>query len=652
VQDAVELTEIRQVRTIPEAMRELPGVMVQKTGHGQGSPYIRGFTGLRTLFLIDGIRLNNSTYRDGPNQYWNTVDAFSVDRLEIVKGPSSVLYGSDAIGGTVNAISRSFDSLDGNATRGRLVLRASSAEDSMSVRPEFGFSSDKVAVFAAMSFKKFGNLRAGGETGTQAKTGYQDRNADIKVTYTIADNRHITAALQSTNQDDAWRVHKTIFGESWQGTTVGSELRHSFDQQRVLAYLQYRASAVQMLRGGEMTVSLSHHQQDEQRLRVRQSGEFDRQGTAVDTIGLWGHFDVPVADGSWAAGFEIYRDSVDSFRNDFDSSGNLERSRIQGPVADDASYLLADIYLQNRRGLGQGGELIAGIRYTKSRLEADAVENPTTGEQMSISDHWQKLTGNLRITHPVGHNEILRVFAGISQGFRSPNLSDLTRFDSARTDEIETPVTGLKPERFVSFEIGMKYEEGPWTGQFALYRTAISDMIIRTPTGRIIDGSFEVTKRNSGDGYVNGAELQLRYQLNDSLQVFGNVSWLKGEVDTFPDSSQIAVREPLDRQMPTQLFLGGRWQSAAARFWAEAMLGIADRQDQLSTRDHSDTDRIPPAGTPGYSYFTLRGGWKLKNNWRLSIAAENVFDEIYRIHGSGLNEPGRNVVLSAIYTHK
>ena len=130
VQDAKELVEVRQVRTIPEAMRELAGVMVQKTGHGQGSPYIRGFTGLRTLFLIDGIRLNNSTFREGPNQYWNTVDAFAVDRLEVVKGPSSVLYGSDAIGGTVNAISRGFESLDGNATRGRLVLRGSSAEDS------------------------------------------------------------------------------------------------------------------------------------------------------------------------------------------------------------------------------------------------------------------------------------------------------------------------------------------------------------------------------------------------------------------------------------------------------------------------------------------------------------------------------------------
>lgn len=104
--DAEALTTRKAFRTLPEALKEVPGVMVQQTGHGQGSPYIRGFTGYRTLLLIDGIRLNNSVFRDGPNQYWNTIDTLTIERLEVVKGPGSVLYGSDAIGGTVNARTR------------------------------------------------------------------------------------------------------------------------------------------------------------------------------------------------------------------------------------------------------------------------------------------------------------------------------------------------------------------------------------------------------------------------------------------------------------------------------------------------------------------------------------------------------------------
>jgi len=651
VQNARELTEFQQVRTVPEAMRELSGVMVQKTGHGQGSPYIRGFTGLRTLFLIDGIRLNNSTFRDGPNQYWNTVDAFAVQRLELVKGPSSVLYGSDAIGGTVNAISRSYDDLAGESTRARVVVRGASAESSLSVRPEVGFSSDKMTLFAGMSIKNFGDLRAGGDTGEQEKTGYRENNADIKFTYAYSPDSYLTAALQYVDQDDAWRAHKTIYGSSWRGTTVGDELRHSFDQRRVLAYLQYHAKNIDALRGGGMTLSLSHHQQDEDRIRIRQSGESDFQGTSVDTLGLWGQLDIPSKSGSWITGFEIYRDSVDSFRSDFDADGAFQGSRIQGPVADDASYVLADVYLQNRHGFGEKRELVTGIRYTMARASADSVQDPTTGVQISISDSWRKATGSLRINQMLGSTEQLQLFAGISQGFRAPNLSDLSRFDAARSDEIETPVTGLEPEHFVSYEIGMKYDDGDWAGQLSFYHTSIDNMIIRTPTGRIVDGSNEITKRNSGDGYVRGMEMQLRYQVTDTLQLFGNVTWLRGEVDTFPTSSPAFVREPLDRQMPTQLYFGGRWQPTAENYWLEAFVSIADEQHRLSTRDQADTDRIPVNGTPGYSYFSLRGGWRIRDNWQLAIAAENLFDENYRIHGSGLNEPGRNVIMSAIYSY-
>ena len=103
-------------RTTPDAFRGLPSVMVQKTGYGQGSPYLRGFTGFRTLMLVDGIRLNNSTFRDGPNQYWNTVDPWAIARYETVMGPASVLYGSDAVGGAVNALTLAPPAWAGQAT--------------------------------------------------------------------------------------------------------------------------------------------------------------------------------------------------------------------------------------------------------------------------------------------------------------------------------------------------------------------------------------------------------------------------------------------------------------------------------------------------------------------------------------------------------
>ena len=93
-------------RTLPEALTYTPGVLVQKTAYGHGSPFIRGFTGRQNLLLVDGVRLNNSTFRSGPMQYWNTVDSLSIDHLELVKSQGSVLYGSDAVGGTVNSFTQ------------------------------------------------------------------------------------------------------------------------------------------------------------------------------------------------------------------------------------------------------------------------------------------------------------------------------------------------------------------------------------------------------------------------------------------------------------------------------------------------------------------------------------------------------------------
>jgi outer membrane receptor protein involved in Fe transport len=85
-----ELALTHSASSLPDALSFVPGVMVQKTTRGFGSPYIRGFTGYRALTLIDGIRLNNSTFRDGPNQYNGTIDLFDLDRVEVERGPPRI----------------------------------------------------------------------------------------------------------------------------------------------------------------------------------------------------------------------------------------------------------------------------------------------------------------------------------------------------------------------------------------------------------------------------------------------------------------------------------------------------------------------------------------------------------------------------------
>lgn len=644
VQDWTDFQLTRQVRTIPDAMRETPGVSVQRTGHGQGSPYIRGFTGLRTLFLIDGIRLNNSTFREGPNQYWNTVDPWSVSRIEVVKGPSSVLYGSDAIGGTVNAISGEYGngiSPDDGYTL--LAIRAASAEQSAIIRPEFGVVGQDFNLQFGLSLKDFGDLRSGG--GTQRKTGYGEQDADLKLSWDLAEERSLVAAVQHVTQDDAWRTHKTIFGESWKGTTTGDDLRRSLDQTRTLAYVQYRNDDLSW-RSGNLMLSLSWHQQDEERLRVRNDGRYDRQGTDVGTLGMWGQVEIPGRHSTWVSGIELYRDYVDSFRTDWSAEGLLVSEGIQGPVADNASYLTGAAYLQSQIQIQENSTVIVGARYTWSKVDANSVRNPTDGERMTINGDWRNLIGSIRLSHRLAGRSDVALFAGVSQGFRAPNLSDLTRFDSARSNEFEIPVANLNAEKFITSEIGIKTNAGRWAGQFAIYQTQIDGLIIRTPTGRIVDGEFEITKTNSSRGYVRGVELQARYRPTDQWEVFGNVAWVDGEVDRYDVANSEKIEEPLDRLMPAMMQVGARRQQPAGRHWMEGLVSLVDRQTKLSSRDRLDTDRIPAGGTPGRATFTLRGGWVISEGLGVSLAVENVFDKDYRTHGSGVNEAGRNFVAS------
>jgi len=632
-------------RTVPEIFMQDPSILVQKTSNGQGSPYIRGFTGFRTLFLIDGIRLNNSVFRDGPNQYWNTVDPFSVSRLEIVKGPSSVLYGSDAIGGTVNAITKTREAGGaGFDWGGQCYMKFSSADNAHVTRAEFGGNQGETFSFlAGGSFKYFNDAVAGREVGIQPETGYNERDGDLKMEYFLNPDSKLVFAFQHVNVDDAWRTHKTIYGINWEGTTNGSEKKRILDQERNLAYVQYHTENLDSF-ADKISVSLSYHVQEEERFRVKSDNKSDLQGFEVDTLGFWAQVDSSTSAGLFTYGVEYYRDNVDSFKKSWDAAGVFTGYDIQGPVADDATYNLMGLYVQNKYSITKTLDMTTGLRYTSASVDTDKVKDPETGNPISLSDDFSNVCGSLRFLYK--HSNEINSFYGVSQGFRAPNLSDLTRLDTARSNEIETPSPGLEPEYFTSLEIGMKTKFDKWSGTCSLFYTDIKDMIIRYPTGDIIGTDYEVQKANAGDGFVYGLELTGDYYLYNGWSLFGGCALQKGEASTYPTSDKEEEIEPLSRSMPASGFLGVKWQHPEKEYSVEATVRMADRADDLSTRDESDTNRIPPDGTPGYAVFGVSGEFRLRRDLVLGAAVENIGNKDYRIHGSGQNEPGTDFIIS------
>lgn len=633
------------VRSVPEAFVRTPGVLVQKTANGQGSPIVRGFTGYHNLFLIDGIRLNNSTFRSGPNQYWNTVDSQGLGRLELVKSQGAVLYGSEAVGGTIQAITKRPQYAEsGEFTGGRSYSRYASGENSFIQRKEFTVSeAGKYGFIIGGTYKDFGNIRAA-NLGTLPKTGYGEWDADAKLEVFLNEDTRLTLFHHQVHIDDAWRVHKTVFGVPFAGTAVGDEQVRVLDQSRMLSYIQLEGSSDSAF-FDRYVLSLSHQQQDEERFRKRGDGRVDIQGVTVDSFGAWAQFDKYLGITDLSYGLSYYQDQVDSFRNDFNADGSFKGSRIQGPVGDDGTYHLLGLFVNSSTSLGDRLTVDLGGRFTYAEADIGNVQDARTGNRISIHDDWQNFSGSGRLSYQLDEADQVRLFGGITQAFRAPNLSDLSRLDSNRSTEIETPSPKLNPEQFLTYEIGIKVEAEKLTGSISYFYTRIDDLILRTPTGFVVEGLNEVTKLNSGDGHVQGVEIAGEFQLCDEWSIFGGFAYQDSRVTTFPTSDPVLREEVLSRLMPVNGYGGIRWESHNGNAWIEGLIRAFGRGDRLSTRDIRDDQRIPPGGTPSYWLASIRSGWQLSDDFLLTTGIENIFDEAYRAHGSGQNEPGISFVV-------
>jgi len=647
-------------RNLPEALADLPGVLVQKTANGQGSPFLRGFTGYRTLALIDGVRYNNSVYRDGPNEYFSLIDVSSLANIELLSGPASSLYGSDAIGGTLSLLTQRADykteSPGDFFVHGRQHIRSASAEHSLASRTELQLGQgQRWGLQLGYSLKDFGDVRAA-DIGEQPHTGYDEYAYDARLDASLSHQWSLTALHQTLTQDDVWRTHSTVYALPFTNTDKGSDLRRLKDQERSLSYVKLAGRDLDTVWAERATLTASFQQWDEHGERVKGNG--DRIVEGFDSH-MWG-LDVQLGRSfmlnessslQLSYGVDFYRDNVDSERSDCDvipsAADCVETKRIQGPVGDNSRFDQWGAYAQAELPLGESWLLTAGSRYSQVSASIGAFEDPNAGLPASFSDHWSSQVNSLRVSFSVSESQ--RVWAGVSESFRAPNIADLSRFGKSRSSETEVAATKLTPETFLTCELGFKQRGERFDITATVYHTRIKDFIASTPTGRTVDGLTEVSKQNAGRGFVQGIELDASYWLSEQWRLAANLTWLEGELSAYLKTELSSLTdatlttEPMSRIMPMTTSVQLQWRDTD--LWAQLDVRGVAKADKLSSGDKSDRQRIPPGGTPSYVLVNLSAGQQLSEFVRVDLALNNVFDEAYRSHGSGSNEPGRGLVL-------
>jgi outer membrane receptor protein involved in Fe transport len=641
-----EVADLSRGNVAADLLRELPGVHVQQTSAGQGAVVLRGLVGNQVLLLVDGIPLNNGTYRDGPGQYLATIDPGSIERIEVIRGPASVLYGSDAQGGVVNVITKAHQFTGVRSVR--FSGRVSSANSAYRGRFSGGFQGSRLSLAVGGSLGTAGDLRAGGDVGAQDPTGFDVAGLDAELTYKPADAHELRTAVQHFVMSDVPRYDRYV---TFRAPAPGKDFEHRFDPQtRQLTYARYIHSPKNgALARFEATASLAVQREGRSRIKLRDGAPDTQQtlwrddvytpGLSLVGLSMLSVADVPLAL-TW--GGDYYHDEMDTEGYVVDlqtgDSTAIVRDTHSGSISsgrfpDGARADRAGVFVAAEMEASSWLRLSLGARLSHFENRADVGLDMGGAVENVSSD----LSSQLGVV--VAPAEEWRLTFRLAEGFRAPNLYDLTNVGPVPAG-IVLPNPNAKPERSLSTEAGLRFEAETAALDVTLYHTRIKDFIDRLPgtfngdtlfnEERVYVGTNVGTARTYGfeaEGILRVATVEARAT---ALYTHG----------TQEDAS--GVDAPMSKIPPLSGTAGLRWATRENRFWAEYLFRWAARQDRLGIRDLDDP-RIPEGGTPGFAVHGLGAGVNLAPRISVSAGLENLTDELYRNHASGVDNAGRHV---------
>lgn len=608
----------------PDAMAAMGGVWMQKTNHGGGSPFIRGLTGYQTLLLVDGIRFNNSTFRSGPNQYLNTIDPFTLQRIEVLHGQGSVQYGSDGIGGVAQLFFREpeFTADKKLETTGRAYASFMDHDMEYAGRAELELGSVNFALLGGITYKKLGDIKAGGDLGTLQNTGYDEQSWDVK-TKTKVGNLYFTATWQHLAQKNVPLYHQL---------QSGTYTRYHFSpQQRDLGYIRMQSYYKSKIFSG-VTVTLSYLNSLEKREKQQTASSITRyERDNVDTY----HGGVDVISNftsRWKSvtGIELYHDRIESSATDLNQDTN-ESSASRGLYPNGATYLNVAAFSIHTIDLNR---LVVslGARYNFLQMEVD---DPVFGPTKVKPD---ATVGNVGLVFNA--SKVVQLIASANTGFRAPNINDVASFGVADY-RYEVPNYSLAPEQSFQYQAGVRTHMDKFNAQLFVYRNHLKDLISNVASTYLgldsLDGFKVYKKENVNKAAIKGIEAEFQYQPLNWLTAFSNATYTVGD--------NITRNEPLSRIPPFFGKMGVDMKFLKQFTWRVEFIG-ASKQDRLSSGDKADS-RIAVGGTPGWTVLNTRFQYSY-GRFCLNTGIQNIFDTAYRVHGSGVDGIGRSFWASLI----
>ena len=705
IAEQVEVFSIKDIqKTAPQTsadmLAEIPGIKIQKSQLGGGSPILRGMEANRVLLVVDGVRMNNAIYRKGHLQNSITVSPNILDRTEVIFGPSSVIYGSDALGGVIHYYTRKPSVSEKAQVNGTFLSRYSTVNNEKTIQGGVELQFPKWASYTSVSYSDFGDLKMGknrahdfedwgrvfeysnntdtffndepvlnSDSNVQKNTGYDQVDFLQKFLFPLAEKTDLSFNFQYSNSSDIPRFDRLT--EYRDGELRFAEW-HYGPQKRLLLSSQLKIQPEKRFMH-DGTITVAYQNIEESRIN-RRFGSLNRttRTEKLDVFSMNGDFSVPLTTSKnriLSYGIEVTHNDLKStpLGETLEVNGNqiigiADTFPVQARYADGgSSYTSAAAYINYRQDISSRSTLNTGIRFTDTYLYAKW--NDETFITLPDNDIY---LANSAFTATVGYvykpTINWQINGVLSSGFRSPNLDDVGKVRERRGD-VTVPNVDLRPEYAYNAELGiLKYFNNKkihlgLTG----YYTLLDNYIIREnfslngSSTILFDGEEGniVANVNRDQAYVVGGTFNFKGAISNSFNTRASLTFTRGKAyDT---------GEPLSSIPP----LFGMFELSYEKNRFNAAIDIRfngrkktkdfnltegiDRIELTPIVDENAEDlRVMHYGSPSWATVNFNSKLRLTSNIDFQLGIDNIFDKHYIEFASAISAPGRNFSFSIL----
>ncbi|MEN9882957.1 MAG: hypothetical protein RLZZ420_174 [Bacteroidota bacterium] len=669
---------LRNPQTTADLLGQMGGVFIQKSQLSGGSPMIRGFATNRVLIVNDGVRMNNAIYRSGNLQNIISIDPFTIENGEVVFGPGSLIYGSDAIGGVMDfrSVTPKFSDNGKLHVGGTTALRYSSANKEKTIHTALHVGGKKWAYFGSLTSSDFGDLKMGVRGGqdsylrpfyvqrvgttdsivsnlnprVQTYSGYEQVNVLQKLRFALGKHWDLQYAFTYAGTGTAPRYDRLIqnrngkprFAEWTYGpmlwrmnalTAVNNRKNLFYDESRwIAAYQDYAESRIE---------------------RTRATVNRTIQSEAVDAFSFNWDAQKLVGKTQLFYGMEQVSNKVGSVGSRTNISTNVV-SPFVSRYPDDSKWTTFGVYLSQKSAIGERFTLLSGLRYSYNKLSARFDTSFIKFPYKSLDIKEGGVTGNLGVVFR--SSEMWQWNANISSGYRMPNVDDAGKLFESVPGNLTVPNPDLRSEYAWNFEGGFVFRiPQKFRLELNAFHTLLNNAIVRRPfTFNGADSiSFGGIKsrvealQNVSRATVWGLQLSAQWNLLPSLVWQGHANWITGKETDDLKNEQVPLRHA------PPFYGNSLLRYSNNRLFMEASLyynsPVASSKLAPSEKAKTDIYAIDPSGNPyapGWHTINLKVSYQLRKQLSFTLGWENITNQRYRPYSSGLVAAGSNLIVS------